>query len=253
MGSSRLCWARPSACPPQEGGGPLFRLCSGRSSDRFLGFLPPRRLRSSPFRHPACPERSRRDRSGPIFSFAPNDGASRRGAQFMRPVRFAGVERSLCLPRQGMTSAVPAGAPSSFCEGGSWASLLPAHPPPAGPKQVGWLHILRYNALYKVQDGRKPTATQNPAGLLSLAAGKRARAGVAEGIAGSRASSHRERSVARAMAVARRDAAVPAVGERSVGDPDGPADEADGPRPALLLRRAPRRAARIYQENAYGA
>jgi len=32
-------------------------------------------------RHSACPERSRRDRSGPIFSSAPNCGALGRGAE----------------------------------------------------------------------------------------------------------------------------------------------------------------------------
>jgi len=64
-----------------------------------------------PFRDPACPERSRRDRSGPIFSSAPNYGASGRAARFVRPARFAGVEGSLCLSRQGMASVVPQNAP----------------------------------------------------------------------------------------------------------------------------------------------
>ena len=68
---------------PGRGGGPLFCLCSGRSSDRFLGISSSWTVRSSPRRHP--------DRSGPIFSCAPNYGAS-----------GGGVEGSLF--RQGMTS-----------------------------------------------------------------------------------------------------------------------------------------------------
>src|SRR5208337_623069 len=35
-----------------------------------------------------------RERTDPIFSFAPNYGASGRAARFVRPVRFAGVEGS---------------------------------------------------------------------------------------------------------------------------------------------------------------
>ena len=63
--------------------------------------------------------------------------------------------------------------------------------------------------------------------------GQRACTRVAEGTAGSRAPGHRERPIAGAMALAGRDAAVPPVGKRAVGGPDGPADETDGARAAL--------------------
>ena len=56
--------------------------------------------------------------------------------------------------------------------------------------------------------------------------------------------------LAGAMALAGRHAAVPPVGKRAVGSPDGPSDETDGARAALSLPRAPRRAAWVYQENA---
>jgi hypothetical protein len=52
------------------------------------------------------------------------------------------------------------------------------------------------------------------------------------------------------MAVAGRDASVPAIAERVVGDSDRAADEADGADTALRLPGAPRRGARIYQEEA---
>ncbi len=50
------------------------------------------------------------------------------------------------------------------------------------------------------------------------------------------------------MAMAGRDAALPAIGKRVVGGPDGPADAADGARTALPLPRAPRRAARVIKK-----
>src|SRR2546425_7855276 len=81
----------------------------------------------------------------------------------------------------------------------------------------------------------------------------RSRAGVAEGIAGSRAARHRKRPIARAMAMARRNAPLPAAGKRFVGGPHGPADETDGACAALPSPGAPRRAARLYQENAQDA
>jgi len=77
----------------------------------------PQRLKrgTSPFRapvqhcHSVCPERSRRDRSGPIFSSAPNSGASGRAARFMCvfciSVAFAGAPRA--LRRGGRTAAPP--------------------------------------------------------------------------------------------------------------------------------------------------
>src|ERR1700733_10711254 len=99
-------------------------------------------------------------------------------------------------------------------------------------------------------DGRGLTAAQNPTHFLPLAAGKRACAGVAQGVTGSGAPSHREGPITGAVAVAGRDAAVPSFGRRLVGGPDRPADQADSARVALFLPRAPRRAARVYQENA---
>src|SRR5436309_1710632 len=71
-----------------------------------------------------------------------------------------------------------------------------------------------------------------------------------EGVGGSGAPSHRQGPDAGAMALAGRHAAMPADGQRAVGNPDGPADETDGARAGQLLPRAPGRAARIYQEDA---
>ena len=76
---------------------------------------------------------------------------------------------------------------------------------------------------------------------------------MAEGVAGCGAPRHWQRSVARAVAVARRDAALPTVGKWFVGDPDGPADAADSACAALPSRGAPGGAARVYQENANDA
>jgi len=104
-----------------------------------------------------------------------------------------------------------------------------------------------------VLDGGRPTAAENSTDFLPPAAGKRAGAGVAEGIAGSRAARHRERPVACAMAMAGRDAALPALGKRVVGGTHGPADAADGARTTLPFPGAPGRAARVYQENARDA
>ena len=42
---------------------------------------------------------------------------------------------------------------------------------PPNPKQLCWLYIVRYNVLYKVQDGRKPTAAKNPTGFYRLRPG----------------------------------------------------------------------------------
>jgi len=65
------------------------------------------------------------DRSGPICSFAPNWGASGRGARFVRPVRLAGLEGSWqdrSSPRS-MRSSLHRPCPSLvFCSG----RLLPA-------------------------------------------------------------------------------------------------------------------------------
>ena len=65
--------------------------------------------------------------------------------------------------------------------------------------------------------------------------GSEACSGVAEGPAGIRATSDRERPIASAMAVAGGNAAVQAIGKRFVGSPDGPSDETDGARAALPL------------------
>lgn len=99
-----------------------------------------------------------------------------------------------------------------------------------------------------MQDGRCPTAAKNPPDFFPPAAEKRARAGVAKGIAGGGAPGDRERPVAGTMAVAGEDAAVPAVGKRFVGSPDGPADETDAARVALPLPRTPRRAAWVNKK-----
>ena len=61
------------------------------------------------------------------------------------------------------------------------------------------------------------------------------------------------RDLLRAMAVARWDAALPAVGKRFVGDPDGPPDAPDSACAALSSRGAPGGGARVYQENANDA
>src|SRR6267143_1489769 len=103
-------------------------------------------------------------------------------------------------------------------------------------------------APYKVQDDRRPAASKNPADFLPPAPGQRTRAGVAERFAGSRAARHRKRSFASAMAVAGRDAAVPAIRKWLVGGTDRPSVETDGARAALPSRRAPRRAPRVYKE-----
>jgi antitoxin HicB len=55
------------------------------------------------------------------------------------------------------------------------------------------------------------------------------------------------------MAVAGGHAAVPPLGKRAVGSPNGYADEAHSARAAVPLSRAPRGAARVYQENANDA
>jgi len=74
--------------------------------------------------------------------------------------------------------------------------------------------------LYKVQGGAESRAAEDLTGFLSAGPGNRARTGMAEGIAGSRAPRHRQRPVASAMAMAGRDAIVPRDGRRFVGGPD---------------------------------
>ena len=75
---SCLWWLRHSCLP-------CLPRASRGASNGLCFFVPhpatmlPRR--SSPRCHPACPEPSRRDRSGPIFSLAPNHGASGRGME----------------------------------------------------------------------------------------------------------------------------------------------------------------------------
>src|SRR5258708_25642860 len=85
--------------------------------------------------------------------------------------------------------------------------------------------------------------TLNPVGLFQDLRGRRASAGVAEGIAGSGTPGDRERLAAGTMAVAGGHAAGSVIGKWFMGDPDAPADETDGARAALLLPWAPRRAA----------
>jgi hypothetical protein len=53
----------------------------------------------------------------------------------------------------------------------------------------------------------------------------------------------------RAMALAGGHASVPPDGRRAMGGSDRSANESDRARPDLLLPRAPRRAARVHQEN----
>src|SRR5579859_4217909 len=55
------------------------------------------------------------------------------------------------------------------------------------------------------------------------------------------------------MAVANWNAVMSAVGERTMGGPDGPADETDRARAALHLSRTPGCAAWIHKENAHDA
>src|SRR5437667_12599603 len=105
----------------------------------------------------------------------------------------------------------------------------------------------------RCMDGRRSALAENPANLFPHFGGKRACTGVAEGIARSGTPGHRQGSVAGAMAVAGRDAPVPAVGQRAVGSPDGLADQADGARAGLGLLRTPRGAAWVHQENAHDA
>src|SRR5207247_632722 len=95
-----------------------------------------------------------------------------------------------------------------------------------------------------------PSLTPAPCSATKLT---RAWAGVDEGIARGGTPGHRQGSVAGAMAVAGRDAPVPAVGQRAVGSPDGLADQADGARAGLGLLRTPRGAAWVHQENAHDA
>ncbi len=76
---------------------------------------------------------------------------------------------------------------------------------------------------------------------------------MAEGTAGRGAAGDRLGLAACAMAVAGRDAALSRDGKWSLGDSDGPADETDGAHVALRLPRAPRRAARVHQEDAHNA
>ena len=48
--------------------------------------------------------------------------------------------------------------------------------------KLAHLYTIRYSVLYKVHDARRPGAAENPADLLPHRGGKRARAGMAEGI-----------------------------------------------------------------------
>ncbi len=48
--------------------------------------------------------------------------------------------------------------------------------------KLAHLYTIRYSVPYKVHDGRRPGAAKNPADLLPHEGGKRARAGMAEGI-----------------------------------------------------------------------
>src|SRR6266478_5087898 len=106
-------------------------------------------------------------------------------------------------------------------------------------------------APYKVQDDRRPAGPKNPADFLPPAPRQRTRARLAERVAGSRAARDRKRSFACAMAVASRDAPVPAIGKGLVGGTDRPSDETDRACAALPSRRAPRRPARIHKENTH--
>jgi hypothetical protein len=95
--------------------------------------------------HPACPERSRRDRSGPIFSSAPNCSASGRGVEGSlrhrrpHPCRFAlckggsrgsffrGSEIHLGSPFSRMAS-LPSPMPNSSQEQILPKSVIPSPP-----------------------------------------------------------------------------------------------------------------------------
>jgi len=117
----------------------------------------------------------------------------------------------------------------------------------------GWALAQHLLPLWSRWVDRRPAASKNPADFLPPAPGQRTSAGVAERVAGSRAARHRKRSFASAMAVAGRDAPVPAIRKWLVGGTDRPSVETDGVRAALPSRRAPRRAPRVYKENAHDA
>src|ERR1017187_996008 len=96
-------------------------------------------------------------------------------------------------------------------------------------------------------------AAESPADLLPVGKGNGTGTGMAEGIAGRRPSGCRERSVAGAMALASRNASMPADGQRALGNPHRSADKTRGARDAVPVSRTFGGAARFRQENAGNA
>jgi hypothetical protein len=116
--------------------------------------------------HPACPERSRRERSDPIFSSAPHHGACGRAARFVRPVRFAGVEGSLFplfSPLATSLLVIPSNArdlllvlplcrPEAALECGSLLPLL---------RRIPFSQTFNISSLHQPQRRRQAAALQN--------------------------------------------------------------------------------------------
>jgi len=92
-----------------------------------------------------------------------------------------------------------------------------------------------------------------PLVFFRTAAGSEPVRGMVEGVAEGRASRGRTGPVTGAMAVASGYAAVPAVGERPMGNSDGPADGAHSTCNRLPLRRASGGVAWVHQEDAGNA
>ena len=88
---------------------------------------------------------------------------------------------------------------------------------------------------------------------LVLLAGWHPSAGMVAGVTSGGTSGNRQRSIARAMAVAGRNATLPPSGKRAVGDPNGPADETDRAGAAMPLPRTSGGIAWVHQENALDA
>src|SRR5450759_622983 len=99
------------------------------------------------------------------------------------------------------------------------------------------MHSLWYMYYIRYRNGGRPIAKENSADLLPNRKWNRTRAGVVEGIAGSRTSGRGERYVTGAMALACRYASVPADGPRPLGNPHRSADETRGARAAVPLPR----------------
>jgi hypothetical protein len=120
---------------------PSFREKSTGRGTPFVIFPPncyaifpePRRDRS-----PVSPLICHPDRGGPIFSSAPNCGASDRIARFARPVRFAGVEGSRHNHRVLPPSSLFEFRPSSFA---------PRSPLPDRGSLISDRHALRFHFL----------------------------------------------------------------------------------------------------------